>query len=248
MAVTDICRDEITYSDDWGTDRANVEESISKYNNSFSRFLYYPWGVWVTAYARKNLFTGIYECGNDYVYSDTDSVKMINYESHLAYIDGYNERIIQKLQTAMMWHGLDVDSISAETENGIKKPLGVWDFEGVYDRFKTLGAKRYLTEKQGKLSLTVAGLSKSNGVQYLKDNFDNPFDGFTDELYIPPEYTGKNIHTYIDDEQIGMLKDYKGVISDYSEKSSVHLAPAEYSLSIGYEYARYLLGIQTRDL
>ena len=37
-------------------------------------------------------------------------------------------------------------------------------------------------------------------------------------------------------------------ISEYSEKSSVHLAPAEYSLSIGYEYARYLLSIQTKEL
>ena len=248
MAVTDICRNEITYSDDWGTDKANIEESINKYNRSFSRFLYYPWGVWVTAYARKNLFTGIYECGNDYVYSDTDSVKMLNHETHEAYIKGYNNMIIQKLQIAMMWHGLDPDLIAAKTNKGISKPLGVWDYEGIYTRFKTLGAKRYLTENEKGLSLTVAGLSKSNGAQYLRDNFKDPFEGFTDELYIPPDYTGKNIHTYIDDEQKGMLKDYKGVISEYSEKSSVHLAPAEYSLSIGYEYARYLLSIQTRDL
>ena len=248
MAVTDICRNEITYSDNWGTDKANIEESINRYNRSFSRFLYYPWGVWVTAYARKNLFTGIYECGNDYVYSDTDSVKMLNHETHEAYIEGYNDMIIQKLQIAMMWHGLDPDLIAAKTNKGISKPLGVWDYEGLYSRFKTLGAKRYLTENEKGLALTVAGLSKSNGAQYLKDNFKDPFEGFTDELYISPDYTGKNIHTYIDDEQKGILKDYKGVISEYSEKSSVHLAPAEYSLSIGYEYARYLLSIQTRDL
>ena len=248
MAVTDICRDEITYSNDWGTDKANIEESLKTYNNSHSRFLFYPWGVWVTAYARKNLFTGIYECGNDYVYSDTDSLKMLNYEQHLKYIESYNENIIQKLQIAMLWHGLDVDLIAAKTNKGIVKPLGVWDFEGIYTRFKTLGAKRYLTEIDGELSLTVAGLSKSNGVKYLKERYSNPFEGFTDELYIPPEYTGKNIHTYIDDLQQGKIKDYEGVVSDYSESSSIHLAPAEYSLSIGYEYAKYLLAIQTKEL
>ena len=247
MTVTDICRNEIIYSDEWGTEKANVEEAISKYNNSFSRFLFYPWGVWVTAYARKNLFTGIYECGNDYVYSDTDSIKMLNPENHREYIERYNEMIIQKLQIAMLWHNLDPDSISAKTNKGVNKPLGVWDYEGTYSRFKTLGAKRYLTEKDGVLSLTVAGLSKSDGVSYLKTKFNNPFDGFTDELYIPPEYTGKNIHTYIDDEQKGIIKDYKGCVSEYSELSSVHLAPAEYSLSIGYEYARYLLSIQTKE-
>lgn len=248
MAVTDICRDEIIYSKDWGTEKANIDSAIDKYNRSFSRFLFYPWGVWVTAYARKNLFTGIYECGNDYVYSDTDSLKILNYESHLEYVEGYNKMIINKLQLAMMWHGLDPDLIAAETNKGVIKPLGVWDFEGMYTKFKTLGAKRYLTESNGELSLTVAGLSKSNGVQYLQENFDNPFNGFTDELYIPSQYTGKNIHTYLDNFQSGKLKDYRGVVSDYSELSSVHLAPAEYSLSIGYEYARYLLAIQTKEI
>ena len=248
MTVTDICRKEITYENDWGIEKADIDKAIDSYNRSFSRFLYYPWGVWVTAYARKNLFTGIYECGKDYVYSDTDSIKMLNYKDHIEYIEGYNNQIIQKLQTAMMWHGLDIDLISAETNDNVNKFLGVWDFEGVYNRFKTLGAKRYLTEKEGELFLTVAGLSKSNGVQYLVNNFSNPFDGFTDELYIPPEYTGKNIHTYIDDVQKGFVKDYEGRVYEYSEKSSVHLAPAEYSLSIGYEYARYLLSIQTKDM
>lgn len=247
MSVTDICRDEIQYENEWTLEKVNIEKSLETYNNSHSRFLFYPWGVWVTAYARKNLFTGIYECGNDYVYSDTDSLKTLNYESHLEYIENYNENIIQKLQNAMLWHGLDPDLVTAKTNKGINKPLGVWDFEGLYSRFKTLGAKRYLTESDGKLTLTVAGLSKSNGAQYLIENFEDPFEGFNDELYIPPEYTGKNTHTYIDDMQEGVIEDYRGVISEYSEKSSVHLAPAEYSLSIGYEYAKFLLSIQTRE-
>lgn len=248
MCVTDICRDDITYTSDWGCEKANIEESINKYNRSFSRFLFYPWGVWVTAYARKNLFTGIYECGKDYVYSDTDSLKICNYEQHTKYIEEYNKTIIQKLQIAMLWHGLDVDLISAKTSKGIVKYLGVWDFEGIYDKFKTLGAKRYLIERDGNLSLTVAGLSKSRGAEYLSSRFNDAFTGFNDELYIPSEYTGKNIHTYIDDDKEGLVTDYRGVVYEYSEKSSVHLAPAEYSLSIGYEYARYLLSIQTKEL
>lgn len=248
MAVTDICRDEIIYSDDWGTEKANIEESLNKYNRSFSRFLFYPWGVWVTAYARKNLFTGIYEYGKDYIYSDTDSLKIINKESHIEYIESYNFMVTQKLQMAMIWHGLDPDLISPKTNKGVTKTLGVWDYEGTYDRFKTLGAKRYLTESEGKLSLTVAGLSKYEGVEYLKSKYKDPFDGFTDSLYIPPDFTGKNIHTYLDNLQEGFLSDYNGIISEYSESSSIHLAPAEYSLSIGYEYARYLLSIQFKEL
>ena len=221
---------------------------MSKYNNSFGRFLFYPWGVWVTAYARRNLFTGIIEAKEDYIYSDTDSLKMINKDNHTDYIEQYNNMIVQKLQMAMIWHGLDVDSISAKTINGEIKTLGVWDYEGTYEHFKTLGAKRYMTFKEGKYQLTVAGLSKSDGINYLINRYDNPFDGFTDEMYIPPEHTGKNIHTYIDDIQQGELKDYNGLVSEYSEFSSIHLAPADYSLSIGEEYANFLLSIQTGEL
>ena len=58
MTVTDICRDEIDYESSrldsgWNKARPNLATAIEKYNNSSQRFLYYPWGVWVTAYARR---------------------------------------------------------------------------------------------------------------------------------------------------------------------------------------------------
>lgn len=63
MIVTDILRDEILFNNGdgihdkmWLSDSKNLEEAISLYNKSYNRFLYYPWGVWVTAYARRNLF------------------------------------------------------------------------------------------------------------------------------------------------------------------------------------------------
>ena len=71
MCVTDVCRDEIIYTDDaWGVQPCNIEEQINKHNDSVSRFLYYLWGVFITSYNRANLFTAICELGDDYIYSD----------------------------------------------------------------------------------------------------------------------------------------------------------------------------------
>lgn len=246
MAVTDIVRDEIIYNnDEWGTESPDYEKTIIKYNGNRSRFLYYPWGVWVTAYARRNLFTGILEFGNDYIYSDTDSIKSLNHEKHMDYINRYNENIRNKLYRAMDFHKIPRESIEPETIQGVKKCLGVWDYEGEYARFKTLGAKRYMTEKNGKISITVAGLNKKVCVPYMVEKWgDEVFNKFDDELYIPPKYTGKNTHTYIDDERSGIITDYTGKSGNYYERSSVHLMESDYSLSISQEYAEYILNVQ----
>lgn len=96
MCVTDICRDESIYNenDEWLTElksEEDIEKALRKYNNSKRRFLCYQWGIWVTAYARRNLFSGIKEFGYDYIYSDTDSLKVMNKDNHIDYINGYNK-------------------------------------------------------------------------------------------------------------------------------------------------------------
>ena len=245
MTVTDICRDEITYTDEWSNQAVDIVKTLDKYNNSRRRFLFYPWGVWVTAYARKNLFTGIYEFGTDYIYSDTDSIKAVNIDKHMDYINEYNRRIIAKLERACKFHNIDPATIRPRTIEGKEKPLGVWDFEGIYSRFKTLGAKRYMTEKNGEISITVSGVNKHCAVPYLLEKYGGGvFEAFTEGLYIPPQHTGKNTHTYIDDEQTGFIRDYRGVTAAYHELSSTHLEAAEYSLSLSDAYIDYLKGIR----
>lgn len=41
--------------------------------------------------------------------------------------------------------------------------MGVYESEGIYDKFSTLGAKKYCYVKNGKLTATIAGVSKRNG-------------------------------------------------------------------------------------
>ena len=247
MAVTDICRDENTYDDEaeWGKEAADIETEIEKYNKSVRRFLFYPWGVWVTAYARRNLFSGIWEFKEDYVYSDTDSVKGLHYERHMDYINRYNELVKKKLQLAMEYHGIDISQTEPCNIKGEKQPIGVWDFEGVYETFKTVGAKRYLTYKNGKYTLTVAGVNKKMALQYLLDRYgDDIWEHFDDNMDIPSAHSGKMTHTYIDEERHGILVDYTGKPLEFHELSGTHLEPASFEMSLAKNYIDYLLGVR----
>lgn len=247
MTVTDIIRDDIYYSDgEWQTESPDLASAIKRYNNSMSRFMFYPWGVWVTAYARVNLWTGIISAGNDYVYSDTDSLKMVNGSEHSEYIEQYNEMITDKIQDAMEYHHIDFERTKPKTIEGKEKPIGVWDYEGHYSRFKTLGAKRYMLEENGKLRITVAGLGKKVALDYILSQDIDAFDFFSNNMYIPKGYAGKMIHTYIDMPSHGIVKDYLGNYGEFNELSSLYMEPADYSLSIGREYAKFLFSVKER--
>lgn len=249
MMVTDPIRDELMYSDDtFYTIPKNIVEGIDRYNTNIRRFLFYPWGVWVTAYARANLFSGIIEMGDDYVYSDTDSIKSINTERHEDYFNSYNAQILQKIEIASQYHNLDKSLFAPYTKKGKQKIIGVWDDEGVYDKFKTLGAKRYLTMKgvqstEPKYMITLAGSNKKKTMEYLVGT-GNPFGNFTDGLSIPPENSGRLILSYIDNETTGTVVDMFGVPYEYHELSSIHIEKSEYNLSMSEEFVRYLEGLR----
>ncbi len=249
MTVTDIIRDEIVYENGtWQTAPSTPEDDLNKYNKKRNRFLCYQWGVWVTAYAQRNLFTGIYELKDDYLYADTDSVKCVNFEKHKPYFEKYNNNVKLKLKYAMEQHGFDLSSVSPTTNDGVVKTIGVWDFDGFYQKFKTLGAKRYMVKNEKGYSLTVSGVNKKFAIPYLYEKYgDNIMDEFKDGLVIPPQYTGKNIHTYIDEETTGVIIDYYGTPMQYHELSSIHLEESGYELSLSREFIDYLLNIKMQN-
>lgn len=261
MCVTDPCRDEIIYEDDmWSTQKADIEKLIEKYNNDNQRVLYYPWGVWVTAYARRNLFTGIFEFKDEYIYSDTDSIKVVNADKHKKYIDRYNREITEKVNKCLKHYDIDISMASPKTIKGVSKPIGVWDFEGVYSRFKTLGAKRYMTETNGDITITIAGVNKSAGVKYLKHTYGdnkNIFMNFTEDLHFPANYdfngkdengSGKLCHTYIDTYMEGEVIDYMGNKYVYNEQSGVHMENTYYTLTIEDEFKKLIMGVKGSHL
>lgn len=249
MMVTAVVRDEFEYADEWFKKAADVDSQLAGYNNNFNRFLFYGWGVWVTAHARHNLFTAIYEFGTDYVYSDTDSIKGINFEQHMEYFKKYNDNVFEKLLDMCNHYNIPFNKCRPKTKKGEEKLIGVWDMEKPYARFKTVGAKRYIYEyEDGELSLTVSGLNKKYAIPYLleenNNNKDIIFEKFGEGMFIPAGHTGKMTLTYIENEMCGTLVDYLGNKSTYHELSAIHMEPQSYFMSLVGDYIKFLKGVQ----
>ena len=139
-------------------DDSNPEGELEKHNHS--AFEAYQWGVYVSAWARERLERAIrliYETpGAEFMYTDTDSVKYTGTVDWTALND--------KLRN---------DSIShkgyANDRKGVTHYLGVYEYEGTYDRFRQYGAKKYAYEEDGKLHITIAGVNKKKGAEELAE-------------------------------------------------------------------------------
>ncbi len=248
MMVTAIIREEFEFNNAWHTSPPDVASQLDDYNSGYNRFLFYAWGVWVTAHARHSLFKAIYEFDEDYVYADTDSIKGINFENHQEFFRSYNLEVKRKLLNMCNHYSIPFSMCQPKTKNGEKKLIGVWEMEKSYKRFKTCGAKRYMYEyDDGELSLTVSGLNKKFAIPYLLEKYKTAgrvFEEFGEGLYVPPGKTGKQTITYIEQNQEGEVVDYLGVPGHFKELSSIYMEPQGYYMSILSEYNDFLKGVQ----
>lgn len=131
----------------------------------------YQWGVWVTAWARYELERGLMEIqkqGACFIYADTDSLKF--------YGDVDFTRLNDDLKTRSEENGAWADDARGE-----RHYMGVYESEGTYRYFETMGAKSYVYEdNEGELHITIAGVPKKNGAAELKraGGFEAYKDGF----------------------------------------------------------------------
>ena len=148
------------------------------------RFLYTPWGVFCTAYARRNLWMGIIACGEYFVYTDTDSIfyKVPDDPADRgrleAWFKWYNTIYVRaKIEGVIRAHSkLTYAMFEPCTITGKKKTIGVWDFEPHCDHFKTDGAKRYVEFRMNKDGIkcfyaTIAGADKGEATEELNRHY-----------------------------------------------------------------------------
>ena len=165
MAQNPVKRNIIVDSD-YHYDDSQCEEEILIEHNKHA-FLCYQWGVWVTAWARYRLHEGRRLVGADFVYCDTDSVKSLN--NYASAFDEYNkQRIADSTKNGAF----------AYDKNGKIHYMGVYELDGMYDKFVTMGAKKYAYETDGDIHITVSGVSKKEGAKELQ-TLVNFTDGFT---------------------------------------------------------------------
>lgn len=200
---------------EWEEKTESVKEGLEKFYNNSNSFLTYAWGIWTTAHGRAHLQRLINITGSDgTVYCDTDSDKCINPD--MERINSLNEEIREEVEREEAFCDFD----------GKRYYMGVFEEEEPYKRFKTLGAKKYAYEDMnGKLHVTVSGVSKKNGAKDLGklENFKPGFI-FRHAGGQKVWYNDMKIHTLkIGDEEI-------------LTASNVGMADREYTIGLTGEY------------
>ncbi|MBO7731060.1 MAG: hypothetical protein J6S67_00855 [Methanobrevibacter sp.] len=231
MSATDPIHQEIKYDGGYYS-RSSYEtmtnEEIEKAlkNASFP----YQWGVYTTAYARKQLQDAIKLCGDRIVYCDTDSVKTIR------------EINIGVLNTKLKKIAIS-NKAYADDMNGQRHYIGLFEDDGHYDQFITQGAKRYAYLIGDKMGITVAGVSK-------KINEDTGISFAVEELQSLERFrpgmvwskAGGTISVYNDVDNIKYTDPITGKCIEITK--NVAIVPSTYEMSYSKDYCKLLNEIQ----
>ena len=201
-----------------------LSEALEKFYSSRNNFLQYQQGLFITAAARKRLRDMLWKVGPDVIYCDTDSIKGVG--DHFKDFEEKNKEL-KKLAEECGAYAPDKD--------GNMYYLGVWENEtehGLYDEFKTLGAKKYVYRQGDKIKSTIAGVSKKAGAEYFKKH---GVDGLTKGAVI--ENSGHLTAFYNDDDIHQITVDHY----TFTTSSNVALVNNTYKIGITEDYVDLLL-------
>ena len=221
MMAQDPIKQNITFQNGiFNVAQDNPEDLLEESNKK--KFLAYQWGVWVTAHVRRRLRYGIQKAGIGFVYCDTDSVK------YIGDIDWseYNEEKKNESLESGSW---------AVDPKGEAHYMGVYEDDGHYTKFATLGAKKYCYQfEDGKTHCTISGvnkkkggveLDKNGGIEAFRENFVFVEAGGTESIYnddtdILLLIDGHELHVtanvLIKDSTytLGITEEYRRIIND----------------------------------
>lgn len=201
----------------------SMEDLIQAYQKH--GWLPYQWGCWVTSLARLRLQKAIDLIPpDDFLYCDTDSVKFI----------GHHEEVFRQLNMELY-----DQRYSAVDSKGKEHPIGIYELDAQYKRFKSMGAKKYAYEDMdGTLHCTISGVNKRTGPKELK-TLDNFKEGFRFRK------AGGMCALYNDDPEVKKIR-IQG--HDLQIISNVALFPSTYTLGLTEEYSRLIRYLANTDI
>lgn len=231
-----------TFSEIVPTKEESDRQLKEYYSFRSNKFLQYQWGITVTALARIRL-QGMIDIVDytDLVYWDTDSCKMLHPEKYEKAFREYNNRWISSIRNS----GCEY---SARTKKGELQILGIADRETDYERFCTLGAKKYVYEQKNKdgkteLHITVAGVPKKTGAKLLGslENFKPGFTFYVEDLdSLDMRQSAKKMLTYHDETDFCVEIDGHALHIG----SGIGISRTSYTLAITEELQDYVSWIQ----
>ncbi len=247
MSVTNYITDEILYTNEWDKKvltRLNISEKLEELEEKKTLALPYQVGVWVTAYARRNLWELINQVDKDLLYTDTDSIKFINHENYRQMVIVYNEKCKTKLETVRKKRKMDLENINGIGYLDLDSNCTVDGVtEETYQEFITLGAKKYCYRDLKGLHMTVSGVRKG-AVVGLKDKISN----FNKDTFFDEDVAKKNMITYNDNSFNDLTQtDYLGQTTITRTYSSANISPTTYQMSVSADFRDYLTLINNKS-
>lgn len=232
MSATDPIHQKISYNDGkYLRSCYNTMTEEDKLKALKSAPFPYQWGVYTTSLARLQLQRAIDAVGNNkMVYCDTDSIKIIGNID----IDKLNEYYLKKaIQTGAF----------ADDGNGVRHYCGLFEQDAKYSQFISQGAKRYAYIKDGKMGVTVSGVTKKKnpdtGEYYAVEELQ------TLERFKPGmtwEKAGGTIAVYNDNDDFMFTDENTGFQIHIGK--NVSIVPSTYTMTYSKDYKALLGEIQ----
>lgn len=195
MTATKIYTSDVVYNEK--INDFDNKQSEKTYDELIADLWLSPWiAIYTTAYARSVLVGFIKKYPDIIIQYDTDSLYFLDglpeSEALKADMQAYNEMITKKNQ--QIFNG-----------DPFFYSLGTWDFDEPIDKFKCLGAKRYIKQTGSKIKAVCAGCKPEFYNKYCEENGLDHFDFFDNGMNLPTHKSGKTTLCYFDN---GVYEDY----------------------------------------
>ena len=241
------------YRKEWENPQQLTDSQIISKLDKLRPFVSYSWGIWILAYARRNLWSILSKLvsvnyGMDAVYCDTDSIKMLNAENHCNIIDEYNEGVEHKIASVCKTRNIDKSLFYPKDKKGNVHILGWFENDGNYKKFKSYGSKKYCYyDECNEFHVTVAGLKKNyvdvDGIHPTITTMNefqlatNKHPKIGDKGVIP---NARTVHWHLNNQRPVILLDRDGKEYLSTAKKGLVMLNTNYTFGIDKDYDKLI--------